>query len=262
MYDENQKTKEVLTSEKTKIVNELKKSKRNLELAINENTAYKEDLLLEREKVSILLDEIGKANIDLAAILKYKKEVRRLNNVVADLNKQNESLVKSNLVYKTQRDSTILILGNAKRYRDSLIAMNENLHAKVARTGAKISVIDLKVNCLAQSKNDEIKITDRAKKTNKLRVDFTVIGNKIANSCMKKYYIQIIDAENNVIGDGKSKKFGSSVLYYSDVLEVKYQNKTVEVQRDFLDENFAKGTYYANIFDNDELVSKTSFCLR
>lgn len=96
MYDENQKTKEVLTSEKKKIVIELEKSKKNLELAIKENTAYKEDLLLEREKVSILLDEIGKANIDLAAILKYKKEVRRLNHVVADLNKQKEALIKSN----------------------------------------------------------------------------------------------------------------------------------------------------------------------
>lgn len=262
MYDDNQKTKEVLTSEKEKIIIELKKSKRNLELAINENIVYKEDLLLEREKVSILLDEIGKANIDLATILKYKKEVRRLNHVVADLNKQNEDLVKSNLRYKTQRDSTILILGNAKRYRDSLIAMNENLHAKIIKNGAKISVIDLKVNGLSQNKNNETKVTDKARKTNKLRVDFTVIGNKIANTCMKKYYIQIIDAENNVVGDGKYKKFGSSVLYYSDVLEVQYQNKTVEVQRDLSDKNFAKGTYFANIFDNDELVSKTSFCLK
>lgn len=140
--------------------------------------------------------------------------------------------------------------------------MNENLHARIVRNGAKISVIDLKVNGLSQNKNNETKITDKANKTNKLRVDFTIIGNKIATACMKKYYIQIIDAENNVVGGGKFKKFGSSVLYYSDALEVQYQNKTVEVQRDLLDENFAKGIYFANVFDNDELVSKTSFCLK
>lgn len=262
MYDENKKNVEALNNEKQSIINDLKKTKKNLEIAINENAVYKSDLLVEREKVTILLDEIGKVNIDLASILKYKKEIKRLNNVVVDLNKQKQELIKSNHIYKTQRDSTILVLGNAKKYKDSLIAMNENLHARVIRGGAKISVIDLKISPLKESENNEIKVTDKAAKTNKLRVAFTVVGNKVAYSCLKQYYVQIIDAENNVIGDGKYKKFGSSILYYSDVFDVKYQNKMVEVRGDLFDKKFTKGTYYVNVFDKDELVSKTSFGLK
>lgn len=262
IYDENEKIMETLNSEKIAIIKDLKKSKKSLEVAISQNAVYNEELHLEREKVSLLLDEIGKVNIDLASLLKYKKEVKRLNGVVVNLCKEKEELIKSNHIYKTQRDSTILVLGKSQRYKDSLIAMNENLHAKIVKSGVKISVIDLKISPLKQTKNDEIKVTDRANKTNKLRVAFTVIGNKVTDPCMKQYYVQIIDAENKVIGDGRYKKFGSSILYYSDLFEVKFKNKTVEVHGDLLDDKFGKGTYFVNIFDKDELVSKTSFALR
>lgn len=263
MYNESQYTKKTLISEKLMIVSELKKTKRNLEMAIADNTAYKEDLIIEQEKVSVLLNEIGKTNIDLATILKYKREIKRLNYVVTDLNKQNEILVKSNLAYKSQRDSTILILGNAQRYRDSLLAVNEDLNINAIRgRGVKISVVDLKIKPMRQTQGENIILTDKANKTNKIRVGFTVVGNKVSNACMKKYYIQIIDAENKVIGEGKYKLFGSSILYYSGVVEVKYQNRSLDVYQDLSEAQFVKGTYFANIFDNDELVSKTTFYLR
>jgi hypothetical protein len=43
---------------------------------------------------------------------------------------------------------------------------------------------------------------------------------------------------------------------------VQYENKTVNVSEDLRGKDFAKGTYFINVFDNDELVSKTSFSLR
>ena len=43
---------------------------------------------------------------------------------------------------------------------------------------------------------------------------------------------------------------------------VKYANKTVDVSEDLPGKDFAKGTYFVNVFDKDELVSKTSFTLK
>jgi hypothetical protein len=43
---------------------------------------------------------------------------------------------------------------------------------------------------------------------------------------------------------------------------VKYENKTVDVVKDLPGKDFQKGTYFVNVFDKAELVSKSSFTLR
>ena len=40
------------------------------------------------------------------------------------------------------------------------------------------------------------------------------------------------------------------------------ENKTVEVKEELPGKDFAKGTYFVNVFDKGELVSKSSFSLR
>ena len=50
---------------------------------------------------------------------------------------------------------------------------------------------------------------------------------------------------------------------YSFISTVKYENKTVQVNEEVPGKDFAKGTYFVNVFDkNAELVSKTSFELK
>jgi hypothetical protein len=65
-----------------------------------------------------------------------------------------------------------------------------------------------------------------------------------------------------VLGDKTLVKFGDTSLTYSFTSTVKYENKTVEVSEQLPGKDFAKGTYFVNIFDKGELVSKSSFSLR
>ena len=78
----------------------------------------------------------------------------------------------------------------------------------------------------------------------------------------KLYYVQVIDSENNVVGEKKVENFGTKSLTYSFATNVKYDNKTVDVTEDLAGSKFAKGTYTVNVFDKAELVSRTSFSLR
>ena len=95
-----------------------------------------------------------------------------------------------------------------------------------------------------------------------LQVNFTVAENKIAKSGDKTYYVQVIDSKNNVLGDKSTISFGDNTLTYSFTTTVKYENKTVEVSEQLPGKDFAKGTYFVNVFDKGELVSKSSFSLR
>ncbi len=260
-HDDFRNTQVLLNNEKSILIRELKDSKYNIELAIAESSTLKKELLLERKKVSNLLIEISNNNIDAAAIIKYKNEINRLNNVIVFLNNDRKALIKNNEIIKQQRDSTILVLSNAKKYSDTLTAMNVNLNGVIAK-GSKISVINLKTLIYKQDKSGGLVYTDQAKKANILNVSFIVIGNKIAKPCHKEFYVQVIDSEHNVLGENSSKKFGESILYYSFAYPVKFQNESIEINKNILFHNVEKGTYMVNLFEKDNLISKTSFVLR
>ena len=261
-YDNYTSNQIIVNKEKQLLINDLKDAKVKLELAEVGNKSLNAELILERQKVSALLDEIGNSNLDISSIIKYKREIVRLNKVVVVLKEYNAKLIKSNDMYKRQRDSTILILGNSKKYKDSLVALKENLF-KTIKKGTRFLVLNLKVESLKQQKVNEAIVTNKANQVNLLKVSFNILGSRLDKPCSKQYYIQIIDKENNIIGVNKSKKFGNSVLYYSCLTEDKIEkdNESVPVIEYIPGENLSKGLYYINIFDRDELVSKSTFTL-
>lgn len=104
--------------------------------------------------------------------------------------------------------------------------------------------------------------TDKASRADVLKISFMIAENQIAKSGDKTYHIQVIDSKNNVLGDKKTESFGEKTLTYSFEKVVKYENKTVQVSQDLPVKDIEGGTFYVNIFDKGELVSKTSFTLR
>ncbi|ENA1806936.1 hypothetical protein [Flavobacterium psychrophilum] len=261
IYHDFKITERILNAKKNEIISELKKSKDSLELAISENSLLKTDLIIERQKVTNLLDEINNTNIDLASLIKYKTEINRLKNIVASLTKEKLQLKKNNELLKIQRDSTILVLTQSKKYNDTLVAMNEDLN-RVIRKGSKISIINLKTSTLKQTKSGDLESTDKASRVNLLQITFMIVGNKITKPCEKEYYVQIIDSKNNIIGEKNTKNFGVMILNYSYYSLVKFKNESLEVTAEITLENIKKGNYFVNVFDKYNLVSKTTFALK
>ena len=260
-YSDFKKTEALLITEKNKIINDLRASQDSLEVAISENSGLKTELIIERQKVTNLIEEIHNNTIDISSLIKYKNEVTRLKSVVRNLKKEKTELQQRNELLKIQRDSTILVLNDSKKYNEKLKDLNENLH-KTIKTGNKISVINLKTATLKGYKNGLANTTNKASKTKILNISFVVVGSKIAKSQEKEYYVQILDENNNVIGDKKSKKFGNKTVDYSYASPVKFNNESLEVSADIEVENVEKGTYFVNVYDKNEIVSNTTFALR
>ena len=93
-------------------------------------------------------------------------------------------------------------------------------------------------------------------------MSFTIAENSIAKSGDRKYYVQVIDSKNNVMGDRQTEKISDKTLTYSFIANVKYANKTVDLVQNIPAEKLEKGTFYVNVFDNGQLVSNTTFTLR
>ena len=140
---------------------------------------------------------------------------------------------------------------------------NENL-AKTVEKASKLNIMNLRTQAIKVRSSGKQIDTDKASRADQLKVCFAIAANAVAKSGDKMYYVQIIDSKSNVLGEKKVQNFGEMTLTYSFTTTVAYDNKAVDVC-EFLDgkgKDFEKGTYFVNIFDQSELVSKTSFSLR
>ena len=248
-------------SEKDAVMKDLEELKATYDAAIAENTSMSYELIAEREKVVNLLADLKKSKGDAASMAKYKSQYFALETKMKGLMQENEALKKANETLTTQRDSTVMVLGEAKKYNEVLVGQNEEL-AKTVEVASKLSVLNLKTAAYKLRSSGKQIETDKASRADILKISFTIAENKVAKSGDKTYYVQVIDSKNNVLGEKKSESFGSNSLTYSFVTTVKFQNKTVDVSQDLPGKDFEKGTYFVNVFDNGELVSKSSFSLR
>jgi len=245
-------------TEKESVMKDLQELKATYDAAIAENTSMSDELIQERDKVVALMDDLNKSKGDVS---KYRNQVQGMQAKMKTLVAENDELKKQNGVLTVQRDSTIVVLGESKKFNEVLVGQNEEL-AKTVEKGSKLSILNTKTAAYKMKSSGKQIETDKASRADVLKVSFTIAENQIAKSGDKTYYIQVIDAKNNVLGDKKTESFGDNTLTYSFKKTIQYENKTVQVSEDLPGKDFAKGTYFINVFDNDELVSKTSFSLR
>ena len=248
-------------SEKESVMKDLQALKTTYDAAIAENTSMSQELIKERDKVESLIADLKKSKGDVASLAKFKTQFVKLQGDMKILLAENEGLKKQNTTLTTQRDSTVVVLGESKKYNEVLVGQNEDL-SKTVELGSKLSVLNMKTAAFKVRSSGKQIETERAGRADILKISFTIAENKIAKSGDKNYYVQVIDSKNNVLGDKQIASFGDKSLTYSFIANVKYENKTVQVFEDLPGKDFAKGTYFVNVFDKNELVSKTSFTLK
>lgn len=252
--------KELTTTltEKETIMKDLQALKTTYDAAIAENTTMSEELIQERDKIVALMDDLNQSKGNVS---KFKTQLSVLQNTMKSLMTENEGLKKANEVVTAQRDSTVVVLGESKKFNEVLVGQNEEL-SKTIEKGAKLTILNTKTAAYKLRSSGKQIETDKASRADILKISFTIAENQIAKSGDKTYYVQVIDSKNNVLGEKLTETFGGNTLTYSFASIVTYENKTVNVSKDLPGKSFEAGTYFINIFDKDVLVSKTSFSLR
>ncbi|WP_445452394.1 hypothetical protein [Flavobacterium sp. 25HG05S-40] len=248
-------------SEKDSVLKDLGDLKATYDAAIAENTSMSDELIAERDKVVKLMEELKSAKGDVSSLRKYKDQYKNLEQKMQNLMQEVAVLKAQNQQLTTNLDSTKVVLEDSQKYNQVLVGQNEEL-AKTVEKGQKLTVTNLKTGSYKLRSSGKQIATDKASRTDMLQVSFTIAENKIAKSGDKTYYVQVIDAKNNVLGNKETISFGETSLTYSFTTTVQYENKTVDVKEQLKGKDFAKGTYFVNVFDKGELVSKSSFSLR
>lgn len=264
MSADNKKEVTELTTEKDKFAEELKASIEELKASKSENAELDAERLKLIKENEELLAKVEKAQGDAASMARYKNEYFRLKKEQENLVAEIKLLKEQNVILTSSLDSTNVVLDSERKFKDTLLVQNDNL-AKTVEKGSRLSVLNLNVQAVKERSSGKQIDTDKASRADKLKISFIIAENQIAKSGARKYYVQVIDSKNNILGDKETIALGGEgmSLTYSFITQVKYENKTVQVNEELSGSEFNAGTYFVNVFnEKGENVSKTSFNLR
>ena len=150
------------------------------------------------------MSDLKKSKGDAASMAKYKNQYNALQTKMKGMMQEIEGLKKDNSKLTTQRDSTVTVLGESKKYNEVLVGQNEEL-AKTVEVASKLSVLNLKTSAYKLRSSGKQIETDKASRVDILKISFTIAENRVAKSGDKTYYVQVIDSKNNVLGERKTE---------------------------------------------------------
>ena len=260
-YNEGKETEKQLTEEKALVLKDLNNMAAQYDTAIADNQLANDKLVEARERISGLIDSLKTSENSVRSLWRYKKKYMALQEEMDYLLAENDSLKVENKSLAMSLDSTKVQLEERTMFNDSLLAQNTEL-AEIVETAATLSTVNLKGFGVIVRSSGKLIPTERARRSDKIRVCYTVPRNSLVESGDKEFFIQVIDPKDNVLGLNQQIQFDEKVLNYSLVSKFNYESSSLDVC-EFVDgSNFEKGRYVVNVFNKGDLVSTTEFSLK
>ncbi|WP_233558529.1 hypothetical protein [Aquimarina sp. BL5] len=262
-YNEEKREKAILQQEKDLIESELGELITKYDNAIALNEVMDDHLLKEKQRVVVLLDSLKDYDANVALIARYRREVSKLKKERERLFKLADSLTTANAQLATDLDSTSTALSERIVFSDSLASQNSKL-AEIVERGSALQASGIKAEGVRVRNSGKITTTSRSSRAEKVRVCFTLSPNKLTEKGDKDLFVQVINPENNLIGDKVSINFDDAVLTYSGRNKVFYENDALDVcvLVDASDGELVKGNYVVNLFSGPRMISNTQFELK
>jgi regulator of replication initiation timing len=264
LYNDKKENDAQLTKEKQMVMNDLSAMAAQYDSAINENEITNEKLVEAKERIQGLMDSLKTSQASVSTLWRYKQKYFNLQKEMDVLLVQNDSLRVENSLLATTLDSTQVQLAERNVFTDSLLVQNTEL-ASIVEDASILSTVGLKGFGVIERSSGKLIPTERASRSDKIRVCFTVAKNSLVEAGDQELYVQVIDPKNNVIGVNEQIQFEDETLNYSIVSKFNYEQRNLNVC-EFVaakDKNgFEKGRYVVNVFNKKDLVSTSQFTLK
>jgi hypothetical protein len=229
-----------------------------------DNEEIRVELELERAKVEELLVKVKNGNWE---IHKLKKEASSLREImkgyivtIDSLNTLNQNLITENNTVRSD-------LRVAKGRNEELEKVNSNLSDQVTKA-QRLKAFNISSYGVRIRNNNTGKITDRAKKSEKIRTCFHIAENNLSDPGKKDLYIRILTPDGRILSEGSDDSFRFSFNgvrgLYSIKEAITYNNKEMEVCMDWKveAEELPIGEYVVEIYCDQADIGKTKFTLR
>ena len=263
LYNDSAATEKQLIEEKSVVMQDLSNMAEQYDVAIGDNEVANSKLVEARDRIQGLMDSLKVSDNNVKSLWRYKKKFLALEDEMDALLAENDSLKVENALLATVLDSTQMQLSESTVFNDSLLAQNTEL-ADIVENAAVLSTAGLKGFGVIVRSSGKLIPTERARRTDKIRVCYTVTKNVLVLAGDKEFFVQVLDPNNNVLGLNEQINFEEKVLNYSLISKFNYESKNLDIC-EFIepsgDSSFSKGRYVINVFDEKNLVSTSEFTL-
>jgi peptidoglycan hydrolase CwlO-like protein len=254
--------------EKTRLQTELDSLEAQIEQVNSVKTKMTDELKAKNDslqmKIKTLRQELAKGKLTVGELSKAEEDVKQLRYFVTKYTADIEELRKQNETLTTERDTLKTNLATVKEKATSLAKQNEDLSTKVQIAQAlKLATAQITAYKIKNSgKEVDVKRSGPAKK---IKINFTVASNTLAEKKLHDIYIRVIDPTGNLITASDSGSFTS------DGQELQFTYKT---SIDFKDDGsmytidwvnpvaFQKGTYTVLLYADGSTMGKSTFDLK
>lgn len=252
------------SKEKTDLNHQLDDIKSQLEQALQNNT----NLLVDNTSLKEQLDaktlqlarKIKQASIaNPKVLLEAKAEIEKLKTLQKVFEDKNTQLTQSNkeLIEKVLQTETAAedAKNRAKTIEEEKNALDEKVKTSTLSV-ADVKVVGIRVK---GSKEEE---TYKARQTNKLKISFTLLENKLIEPGEKEIVIRMIGTTNEVLTEDNPTLTDSDKLS-TMTKTINYQNDMIKTTIFYTQKaKYKKGTYSIELLQNDNLIGRASFILR
>jgi cell division protein FtsB len=263
LIQQNKETVLFLEADKAEVQKELEAIVVSYNEILQDNELKDKELIAARDRIVVLLDSVKNYKANLSIINRYKAQVRGLKNERTQLFKRADSLLIVTQRLAIEKDSTTAVLNKTIKVVDSVTTANTQLFNSLEK-GALIGITNLDATAIIVRRGGKIKQTKRASRADKIRVCYTIAPNTLAQAGDRVLYVQVINPDNNIIGDKSNITFGQDLLTYSKSEIVFYENKALDVCAivGTTGQDVLKGLYTINIFDAQRQIGSTTLMLK
>lgn len=244
-----------------------------------------DSLLAEHEKVKAAYGDLNDSLVGKDSIIRARaNEIKKLLGLNSELSVVKKKLLQLQMItkgYESQIDSLytvnrqlrqenekIRIDYNLEQQKSAELSKDkEELHQTINKA-AVLKAYKVTATPLKSRGVDKEKITDKASRTDKIKICFTVSENKLVSPGYQRFFVRIAKPDNSILTRGSSYTFQflGQTLQFSAIETLNYEGEAIDICTYYEHPSTAaelpKGRYIVNIFTEDREIGQGGFELR
>jgi DNA repair ATPase RecN len=247
---------------------EIDKIEAELDIATSNNLKLSDQMLKEqtiaREKIDELRSALKQGQLTQGQLAKAQEEIKQLKYFVSKYATEIDELKKQNQDLTSERNDLLSTVDSVRTKANELEKQNEELNTKV-QAAAAIKSANVSIAAFNIRNSGKESMVTRANTTDKLRVNFSLVNNSLAQKGLHTIFLRVIDPSGNLV------IANNGVLFVSDDEELQYSYKTaIEFANDGRNytidwtdgRSYQKGLYTIILYADGYIMGKGSVTLR
>ncbi len=261
--DEHEEIVVQINNEKDSIKTELSKMLVNYDSVKTNNDKLNQNLLMTQTEIKNLLNQVEQVKqASYEEVAQYRNKVTTLRGIMKDLYNQIDSLNERNKILYAENIEVKRQISDEKNKNEQLVKEKDEL-VQTVKKAQILDAFDLKVTGLTTKD----KVSDRASKTQKLMVGFSLSKNLTTPRGLKNVYVRIMKPDQLLLvnKEGGVFNFEDLTIPYSASREINYEGNELPVNIYWDNtghEPLIPGTYTIDVFADGYNIGTTTFLLK